>query len=106
MGSIIPAFRHLTEIENLVWSEFKKELKTKNDKKRFNGLIDNPKLSTTDQSLINTSKRTEPVMLIMLFHHSKTLVDGANHIPKEGFERGQMVTLASKQHSRLRIDSH
>ena len=46
MGRSIPSFRHLIEIERLNWSEFKKELSSKNDKEAFNTIFENAKLYT------------------------------------------------------------
>ena len=46
MGRSIPSFRQLIEIERANWSEFKKELPSKNDKQALDTLFENAKLYT------------------------------------------------------------
>ncbi len=41
MGSSIPSFRQLVEIERLNWSEFKKKLSFKNDRQAFDLIFEN-----------------------------------------------------------------
>lgn len=74
MGRSIRSFRQLIEIEKLVWSEFKKELKKKNDKKAFDRLFDNAKLYTSYLSFANRPLPIESIISGMIFHHYKTLV--------------------------------
>lgn len=94
MGRSIPSFRRRIEIEHLVWSEFKKELKSKNDKKSFDGLFDNAKLYTPYLSSANRPIPIEPIMMGMLFHHYKTLLDLAtNNTNKEFGVDEEIVTL-------------
>ncbi len=94
MGRSIPSFRQLIEIEHLVWSEFKKELKNRNDKKAFDNLFDNTKLYTPYLSSANRPIPLEPMLMGMLFHHYKTLLDIENNNPqKESGVDQEIVTL-------------
>ena len=63
MGRSIPSFRHLIEIERANWSEFKKELPSKNEKEAFNTLIENAKLYTHYLSNANRPIPIEPIMM-------------------------------------------
>jgi len=69
MGRSIPSFRHLIEIEHLNWSEFKKELSTKNEKEAFNTIFENAKLYTQYLSNANRPNPIEPIMMDFLFHN-------------------------------------
>ena len=74
MGRSIPSFRHLIEIERLNWSEFKKELPTKNEKEAFDIIFENAKLYTQYLSNANRPVPIEPIMMGALFHNYKTLL--------------------------------
>jgi hypothetical protein len=74
MGRSIPSFRQLIEIERLNWSEFKKELPTKNDKEAFDIVFENAKLYTQYLSNANRPVPVEPIMMGDLFHSYKTLL--------------------------------
>ena len=74
MGRSIPSFRQLIEIERLNWSEFKKELSTKNEKEAFNIIFENAKLYTQYLSNANRPIPIEPIMMGALFHNYKTLL--------------------------------
>ena len=74
MGRSIPSFTHLIEIERLNWSEFKKELSTKNEKKAFDTIFENAKLYTQYLSNANRPIPIEPIMMGALFHNYKTLL--------------------------------
>ncbi|WP_458718823.1 hypothetical protein [Candidatus Nitrosocosmicus sp. R] len=74
MGRSIPSFRHLIEIERLNWSEFKKELPSKNEKEAFNTIFENAKLYTQYLSNANRPIPIEPIMMGALFHNYKTLL--------------------------------
>ena len=90
MGRSIPSFRQLIEIEKLVWSEFKKELKNRNDKKAFDSLFECTKLYTPYLSFANRPIPVEPIFMGMVFHLYKTVVDLAN---KEFGADQEIVTL-------------
>lgn len=93
VGRSIPSFRQMIEIEKLVWSEYKKELKSKNLKKAFDNLFDNTKLYTMNLSFANRPIPIEPIMMGMMFHHYKTLVDIENsNTSKEPLAK-EIVTL-------------
>jgi hypothetical protein len=74
MGRSIPSFRQLIEIERLNWSEFKKELATKDDKQAFDTIFKNAKLYTQYLSNANRPIPIEPIMMGALFHNYKTLL--------------------------------
>ena len=74
MGRSIPSFRHLIEIERLNWSEFRKELPSKNEKEAFNTIFENAKLYTQYLSNANRPIPIEPIMMGALFHNYKTLL--------------------------------
>lgn len=78
MGRSIPSFRQLIEIEKFVWSEYKKELETKKEKKPFDTLFDNTELNTTKLSFANRSLAIEPIIIGRMLHHYKTLVEMSN----------------------------
>ena len=46
MGRSIPSFRQLIDIERMNWSEFRKELSSKSNKKAFDLIFENAKLYT------------------------------------------------------------
>lgn len=75
MGRSIPSFRQLIEIERLNWSEFKKELPTKNDKEALNIIFENATLYTQYLSNANRPVPTEPIMIGALFHKYKILLE-------------------------------
>lgn len=70
----IPTLRQLIEIEKMVWSEYKKKLKTKNEKKVSKFVFDNAKFITSNPSFANGSMSIEAIMNFMILHHYKTLV--------------------------------
>ncbi len=74
MGRSIPSFRQLIEIERLNWSEFKKELPSKDEKEAFNTIFENAKLYTQYLSNANRPIPIEPIMMGALFHNYKTLL--------------------------------
>ncbi|CAN5775825.1 hypothetical protein BH23THE1_BH23THE1_17990 [soil metagenome] len=74
MGRSIPSFRQLIEIERLNWSEFKKELPTKNDKEAFDIVFENATLYTQYLSNANRPLPIEPIMMGALFHNYKRLL--------------------------------
>jgi hypothetical protein len=91
MGRSIPSFRQLIEIEHLVWSEFKKELKNRNDKKALDNLFEFTKLYTPYLSFANRPIPVEPIFMGMIFHLYKTILDLANN--KEFGVDQEIVTL-------------
>jgi hypothetical protein len=94
MGRSIPSFRHLIEIEHLVWSEFKKELKNKNDRKTFDSLFEFTKLYTPYLSFANRPIPIEPMYMGMIFHLYKTILDLTNNSTNKEFNADQeIVTL-------------
>ena len=74
MGRSIPSFRQLIEIERLNWSEFKKELSSKNEKEAFDTIFENATLYTQYLSNANRPMPIEPIMMGVLFHNYKTLL--------------------------------
>ncbi len=74
IGRSIPSFRQLIEIERSNWSEFKKVLPSKNDKKALDTLFENAKLYTQYLSNANRPIPIEPIMMGALFHNFKTLL--------------------------------
>jgi len=74
MGRSIPSFRHLIEIKRSNWSEFKKELSTKNVKEAFNTIFENAMLYTQYLSNANRPIPIEPIMMGALFHNYKILL--------------------------------
>ncbi|VFJ15189.1 hypothetical protein [Candidatus Nitrosocosmicus franklandus] len=94
MGRSIPSFRQLIEIERIVWSEYRKELETKNDKKMFDSLFDNTEHYITYLSFANRPVPIEPIMFGMIFHLYKKVVDLANNSTNKEFGIDQeIVTL-------------
>ncbi len=75
MGRSIPSFRQLIEIERLNWSEFKKELSSKNEKEGFNTIFGNVTLYTQYLSNANRPMPIEPIMIGALFHNYKKLLE-------------------------------
>jgi hypothetical protein len=73
MGRSIPSFRQLIEIERLNWSEFKKELPTKNEKEAFSTVFETAKLYAQYLSNANRPIPIEPIMMGAIFHNYKTL---------------------------------
>ena len=71
----IQSLRLINEIENLVWSEFKKEVKVKNGKKVFGSLLNCPKIYKTNKSFANSPIHLEYIVRQMMLLHYKTLVD-------------------------------
>jgi hypothetical protein len=63
MGRSIPSFRQLIEKERSNWTEFKKELPTKNDKEAFNTIFENAKLYSQYLSNANRPIPIEPIMM-------------------------------------------
>jgi len=74
MGRSIPSFRHLFEIERLNWSEFKKELQSKNEKEAFDTIFEDTKLYTRHLSDVNIPVPIEPIIMGALFHNFKKLL--------------------------------
>jgi hypothetical protein len=74
IGRSISSFRQLIEIERLNWSEFKKELQTKNDKEAFNIIFENATLYTQYLANANRSVPIELIVMGCLFHNYKTLL--------------------------------
>jgi hypothetical protein len=74
MGRSIPSFRQLIEIERFNWSEFKKELSTKNEKEAFNTVFENATLYSQYLSNANRPIPIEPIMMGALFHNYKSLL--------------------------------
>jgi hypothetical protein len=74
MGRSIPSFRQLIEIERLNWSEFKKELSSKNEKEAFDTIFENATLYTQYLSNANRPVPIEPIIMGALFHNYKTLL--------------------------------
>ena len=74
MGRSIPSFRQFIKIERSNWSEFKKRLLTKNEKKGFDIIFENAKLYTQYLSNANRSIPIEPIMMGALFHNYNTLL--------------------------------
>lgn len=104
MGRSIPSFRQLIEIDKLAWSDFKKELKTKNDKKVFDSLFDSTKLYTPYLSFANRPLPIEPIMMGMLFHQYKILVNLENNNTNEIFgEDLEKVSLKVYEHYSKRL---
>jgi hypothetical protein len=94
VGRSIPSFRQLIEIEHLVWSEFKKELKNKNDKKTLDNLFESTKLYTPYLSFANRPIPIEPMLIGMIFHLYKRVIDLANNSTNKEFGVDQeIVTL-------------
>jgi hypothetical protein len=74
MGRSIPSFRQLIEIERLNWSEFKKELSSKNEKEAFDTIFENATLYTQYLSNANRPVPIDPIIMGALFHNYKTLL--------------------------------
>jgi hypothetical protein len=101
VGRSIPSFRQLIEIEKTVWSEFKKELKTKDAKKTFDSLFDNAKLYTPYLSSADRPISIEPIMMGMILHHYKTLVDIENrNTSNESIVKEIVTSQIYKPHSK------
>ena len=75
MGRSILSFRQLIEVERLNWSEFKKELSSKNEKEAFNTIFENAKLYTQYLSNANRPLPIESIMMGALFHNYKKLLE-------------------------------
>ena len=73
MGRSIPSFRQLTDIENLNWPEFKKELPSTEDKQAFDLIFENVVLYTTYLSHANNSIPLDSIIIGTLFHNYKAL---------------------------------
>lgn len=94
MGRSIPSFRQLIEIEHLDWSEFKKELRNRNDKKVFDNLFECTKLYTPYLSFANRPIPIEPMLMGMIYHLYKTILDLANNSKNKEFNADrEIVTL-------------
>ena len=103
MGRSIPSFRQLIEIEHLVWSQFKKELGNRNDKKAFDSLFECTKLYTPYLSFANRPIPIEPMLMGMIFHLYKTILDITNN--KEFGVDQEIVTLEMfKPHTKELFD--
>lgn len=63
----------------MVWSEYKKELKTKNEKKASEFVFDNTEFYTANPSFVNRPMSIETIMTGMILHHYKMLVDLSNN---------------------------
>lgn len=74
MGRSIPSFRHLIEIERSNWSEFKKALPSKKEKRAFDTIFENARLYTQYLSNANRPIPLEPILIGALFHNYKTLL--------------------------------
>ena len=73
MGRSIPSFRQLIDIERLNWSEFRKELPSKRDKKAFDRIFENAILYTSFLSNANNSIPLDSILMGALFHNYKVL---------------------------------
>lgn len=73
MGRSIPSFRQLIEIERLNWSEFKKELPSKNDRQAFDLIFENAKLYTSYLSNACNPIPLDSIIMGTLFHNHKLL---------------------------------
>jgi hypothetical protein len=94
MGRSIPSFRQLIEIEYQVWSEYRKELRNRNDKKVFDNLFECTKLYTPYLSFANRPIPIEPMLMGMIYHLYKRVVDLANNNTNKEFGVDQeIVTL-------------
>jgi hypothetical protein len=74
MGHSIPAFSQLNEIEKLLWSDFKNEIRGKDRKKLFDTLFENSKLYASYLAIANRPISIEPRMIGLLFYYCKMLV--------------------------------
>jgi hypothetical protein len=94
MGRSIPSFRQLIEVEHYTWSEFKKELKNKNDRKTLDSLFEYTKLYTPYLSFANRPIPIEPMFMGMIYHLYKTILDITNNSTNKEFGVDQeIVTL-------------
>jgi hypothetical protein len=73
MGRSIPSFRQLIDIERLNWSEFRKKLSSKSDKKAFDLIFENAKLYTSYLSNPCNPIPLDSIIMGTLFHNYKLL---------------------------------
>jgi len=106
MGRSIPSFRHLIEIERLNWSEFKKELSTKNVKEAFNTIFENAKLYTQYLSNANRPIPIEPIMMGALFHNYKILLklNNESHLDEDSISKQVTVLEREKPQAKTLFD--
>src|SRR4051812_22769202 len=106
MGRSIPSFRRLIEIERLNWSEFKKELPSKDDKEAFNMIFENAKLYTQYLSNANRPIPIEPIMLGTLFHNYITLLKlcKEDNVTEESIEQKLLILERGKPSAKTLFD--
>jgi hypothetical protein len=107
MGRSIPSFRQLIEIERLDWSEFRKKLSSKSDKKAFDLIFENAKLYTS--YLSNACNPCNPISLdsiIMgtLFHNYKLLFTLDNKERKKVIDSNLNPDLTFQRNSKTKGD--
>jgi hypothetical protein len=74
MGRTIPSFRIAHEIEKADWKPFRNAL-DKSDRKKFDDMFDVPRLYTSACSYAVQPVRLYPILMSILLHCYKQLVD-------------------------------
>jgi hypothetical protein len=105
MGRTIPSFRQLIEIEKLDWSDFKKSLPTKKDRKAFDDLFENAKLYTSYLSNAVNPIIFESIIMGHLFCNYKALLESSKEDINEDVITNETKSLTeNKPHGKILFD--
>jgi hypothetical protein len=105
MGRTIPSFRQLIEIEKLDWSDFKKSLPTKKDRKAFDEIFENAKLYTSYLSNAVNPIIFESIIMGHLFRNYKALLESSKEDINEDVITNETKSLTeNKPHGKILFD--
>ena len=104
MGRSIPSFRQLIEIERMNWSEFRKELPSKSDKKAFDLILENAKLYTSYLSNACNPIPLDSIIMGTLFHNFKLLSTLYNKERKKVIDSNLNPDLTFQRNSKTKGD--
>ncbi len=105
MGRTIPSFRQLIEIEKLDWSDFKKSLPTKKDRKAFDEIFENAKLYTSYLSNAVNPIVFESIIMGHLFRNYKALLESIKEDINKDVITNETKSLAeNKPHGKILFD--
>ncbi len=105
MGRTIPSFRQLIEIEKLDWSDFKKSLPTKKDRKAFDEIFENAKLYTSYLSNAVNPIVFESIIMGHLFRNYKALLESIKEdINKDVITNETKSLTENKPHGKILFD--
>jgi len=105
MGRTIPSFRQLIEIEKLDWSDFKKSLPTKKDRKAFDEIFENAKLYTSYLSNAVNPIIFESIIMGHLFRNYKALLESIKEDINEDVITNETKSLTeNKPHGKILFD--